>query len=62
MNFTLNLKSTLKEEGAKAFIEALPTATSLTKLNLQYNALRGESKKALEAANATRAHPLFLVM
>ena len=60
---SLNLFNTgTKEEGARAFIAALPTVPSLTKLNLQYNALRGDSKKALEAANALRPHPLFLVM
>ena len=36
-------------------------APALTKLNLQYNALRADSKKALETANAARAAPLFLV-
>ena len=52
----------MKEEGAKAFAAALAQVPSLTRLNLQYNALRAESKKALELANASRPTPLFLVM
>ena len=52
----------MKEEGARAFTASIANAPSLTRLNLQYNALRAESKKALEASNARRATPLFLVM
>ena len=60
---TLTLFNTcIKEDGAKTFAEAIIEAPSLRKLNLQYNALKGESKKALELANAARPAPLFLVM
>ena len=52
----------MKEPGARAFTEAIVGAPSLTRLNLQYNALRAESKKTLEAANASRPKPLFLVI
>ena len=63
--FLINLNffgTGMKEEGAKAFAAALAQVPSLTRLNLQYNALRAESKKALELANASRPTPLFLVM
>lgn len=52
----------ISEEGARAFTKAISSTPSLTRLNLQYNALRAESKKALEAANASRPVQLFLVM
>ena len=52
----------MKEEGARAFTAALVGAPSLTRLNLQYNALRADSKKALELANKSRTKPLFLVI
>ena len=52
----------MKEEGARAFTAALSQSPSLTRLNPQYNALRAESKKTLEAANASRGKPLFLVI
>ena len=60
---SLNLFGTgIKEDGAYSLTTALSSSTTLTHLNLQYNAVRGESKKALEAANAARTPPLFLVL
>ena len=59
---TLSLFNTgLREEAAKDFIDAIKNAPHLKKLNLQYNALRAESKKELDLANATRESPIFLV-
>ena len=59
----LNLFCTnLKEEGARSLIPAIEGAPSLTRLNLQYNALRHEVKKELEKANAARVSPLSLVV
>jgi predicted DNA-binding transcriptional regulator YafY len=59
---SLNLfKTGIREDGAKAFVEVIKNASSLTKLNLQYNALRAESKRTLDVANATREIPIFLV-
>ena len=53
----------IQEEGAYAITLALAYGSpSLTRLNLQYNALRGDVKKELDAANAARATPVFLVM
>jgi len=52
----------LSEQGARAFTTAIANSPSLTRLNLQFNALRADSKKALEAANASREKPIFLVM
>lgn len=58
----LNLFCTgIKEHGAAALTAAIAHAGSLTRLNLQYNALRADSKKALESANAARSMPLFLI-
>lgn len=49
--------------GAKALAGAIQDfAPSLKKLNLQYNALRGDSKKVLEQANAARTSSLFLII
>jgi len=60
---SLNLFGTgIKERGARSLSMAISFSPSLTHLNLQYNAVRGESKKALEAANAARVPPLFLVL
>lgn len=58
----LNLFNTgIREEACEDFVQAIKDAPNLKKLNLQYNALRAESKKALELANATREVPIFLV-
>ena len=52
----LNLFGTgMKEEGARAFTEAITKAPSLTRLNLQFNALRAESKKAVMKPRNARA-------
>ena len=60
---SLNLfGSGIKEEGAKALASVISSSTSLTHLNLQYNAVRGETKKMLEAANAARVPQLVLVL
>ena len=59
----LNLFGTgIKESGSQALVAAIGKSPSLTHLNLQYNAVRGEAKKALEAANAAREVPIFLVL
>ena len=57
----LNLFNTGIREACEDFVQAIKDAPNLKKLNLQYNALRAESKKALELANATREVPIFLV-
>ena len=52
----------LKENGVKALVNAVPAAPNLSRLNVQFNAIRGEYKQALERANAQRDVPLSLAL
>ena len=52
----------LKERGVKALVDAVPLAPRLSRLNVQFNAIRGEYKQALERANALREVPLSLAL